>query len=206
MKIISALKPLAMIAALVTSTFAAANTSTQNFTFTDCLSGCEGNVVPVANLTIEQITNGLSFTLKNTGPAGSFISSFYTAGALGFPENFSEQAFTEYSYSPTFKVSLLTSGNGYNYDFSYQTAATEDRFLSGDTAIWTITGQGVTFDSFVSPLKMMVHVQALSDGLSEKIGAVAVNVAAPVPEPETYAMFLAGLGIMGGIARRRKQK
>jgi hypothetical protein len=26
---------------------------------------------------------------------------------------------------------------------------------------------------------------------------------APVPEPETYAMLLAGLGLMGGIARRR---
>jgi hypothetical protein len=26
---------------------------------------------------------------------------------------------------------------------------------------------------------------------------------APVPEPETYAMFLAGLGLMGAIARRR---
>jgi hypothetical protein len=28
----------------------------------------------------------------------------------------------------------------------------------------------------------------------------------PVPEPETYAMLLAGLGLMGGIARRRKDK
>ena len=28
----------------------------------------------------------------------------------------------------------------------------------------------------------------------------------PVPEPETYAMFLAGLGLMGGIARRRSMK
>ena len=27
-----------------------------------------------------------------------------------------------------------------------------------------------------------------------------------VPEPETYAMLLAGLGLMGAIARRRKQK
>ena len=26
----------------------------------------------------------------------------------------------------------------------------------------------------------------------------------PVPEPETYAMFMAGLGLMGFIARRRK--
>jgi hypothetical protein len=30
------------------------------------------------------------------------------------------------------------------------------------------------------------------------------NVVA-VPEPETYAMFMAGLGIMGAVARRRKQ-
>ena len=27
-----------------------------------------------------------------------------------------------------------------------------------------------------------------------------------VPEPETYAMLLAGLGLMGGIARRRANK
>lgn len=26
---------------------------------------------------------------------------------------------------------------------------------------------------------------------------------APVPEPETYAMLLAGLGILGAVARRR---
>ena len=29
---------------------------------------------------------------------------------------------------------------------------------------------------------------------------------APVPEPETYAMLLAGLGVMGAVARRRKAK
>jgi len=29
---------------------------------------------------------------------------------------------------------------------------------------------------------------------------------APIPEPETYAMMLAGLGLMGFVARRRKQK
>lgn len=32
------------------------------------------------------------------------------------------------------------------------------------------------------------------------------NVAAPIPEPETYAMLLAGLGLLGVVARRRKQK
>jgi hypothetical protein len=29
---------------------------------------------------------------------------------------------------------------------------------------------------------------------------------APVPEPETYAMMLAGLGLLGVMTRRRKQK
>ncbi len=32
------------------------------------------------------------------------------------------------------------------------------------------------------------------------------DVAAPIPEPETYAMMLAGLGLLGVMARRRKQK
>jgi hypothetical protein len=31
-------------------------------------------------------------------------------------------------------------------------------------------------------------------------------LAAPVPEPETYAMMLAGLGLLGVMTRRRKQK
>jgi hypothetical protein len=39
--------------------------------------------------------------------------------------------------------------------------------------------------------------------LAVRDGDVAVT---PVPEPETYAMMLVGLGLIGGIARRRKQK
>jgi hypothetical protein len=33
-----------------------------------------------------------------------------------------------------------------------------------------------------------------------------LNTVSPVPEPESYALLLAGLGLMGGIARRRKQR
>lgn len=32
--------------------------------------------------------------------------------------------------------------------------------------------------------------------------AVKVTDVSPVPEPETYAMLLAGLGVLGGVARR----
>lgn len=37
------------------------------------------------------------------------------------------------------------------------------------------------------------------------IDHLTINQAAPVPEPETYAMMLAGLGLLGAAARRRKQ-
>jgi hypothetical protein len=31
------------------------------------------------------------------------------------------------------------------------------------------------------------------------------QAAAPVPEPEVYAMMIAGLGFIGGVARRKQQ-
>lgn len=42
-----------------------------------------------------------------------------------------------------------------------------------------------------------------STGTDFYVGAMTVSA---VPEPETYAMFLAGLGLMGAVARRRASK
>ena len=61
---------------------------------------------------------------------------------------------------------------------------------NGNTGLFTITGNnGATID----------HVVFRSNGV-----AFEVAVAAPVPEPETYAMMLAGLAAMGFVARRRR--
>lgn len=59
-----------------------------------------------------------------------------------------------------------------------------------------------------------VQVAGLAPGLSYSTGlfgdhftvAVERTITTPVPEPETYAMLLAGLGVLGFAARRRKLK
>jgi hypothetical protein len=48
-------------------------------------------------------------------------------------------------------------------------------------------------------MRVGVHFQGLTNGISEGL----VTITSAVPEPESYAMFLAGLGLMGTIARRR---
>jgi len=45
-----------------------------------------------------------------------------------------------------------------------------------------------------------------SDGLGASLDNVSVTTVSPVPEAETYAMLLAGLGILGVASRRRRNK
>ena len=64
----------------------------------------------------------------------------------------------------------------------------------------------VTADSFLSSYAG-AHVGAgyanyLGDGRS--YGITSYTMTTPVPEPEVYAMMIAGLGLMGFVARRRK--
>lgn len=49
-----------------------------------------------------------------------------------------------------------------------------------------------------------IETQTWSNDLGTQIERQMIS--APVPEPETYAMLLAGLGLIGTVARRRKAK
>jgi uncharacterized protein YjiK len=63
--------------------------------------------------------------------------------------------------------------------------------------------EGVTVDEKGTIYLVAEQIQdgSLSDGKSQLI-----VLTAPVPEPETYAMLLAGLALMGVVAKRRKSK
>lgn len=55
---------------------------------------------------------------------------------------------------------------------------------------------------------VFTNATAYGDGTARFIdgGIASAAVLTPVPEPETYAMLLAGLGLMGFVARRRQRK
>jgi len=72
------------------------------------------------------------------------------------------------------------------------------------TALSQFAPQVYTFDNLVSGVKT-VQLDVLTSNLQIEIRELAFNGSAtvPVPEPETYALILAGLGLVGFVARRR---
>jgi hypothetical protein len=71
-----------------------------------------------------------------------------------------------------------------------------------DNMSWTIDFTSGGALNFALP---HLKVQFLKDALQDKAtGDLLSQNIPPVPEPETYAMMLAGLGMVGAIARRRR--
>lgn len=96
-----------------------------------------------------------------------------------------------------------------------------DLFRNGSTGIANVTFGGVTTrfvaDTFTAARRISLFFTAATDGPSllkfesnnvvANSGAVIDNVSVTaVPEPETYALLLTGLGFVAFMARRRQQQ
>lgn len=107
--------------------------------------------------------------------------------------NFSQQIF---NFIDSNYASNETSNNGTNYTLSGNGTYTFNNLIVGRTYRIVL---GIAPDIFTSG--------TIADNSSNSILTVAFSdtPAAPVPEPETYVMLLAGLGLVGFSAKRKLQ-
>jgi len=85
------------------------------------------------------------------------------------------------------------------YSVTGDTLITQGNQLqSGSIDVWTLSSDSLAAGDYY----LAVSGNLVSTGAASFGGAV--SMAAPVPEPETYGMMLAGLGVLGFLARRRK--
>ncbi len=109
---------------------------------------------------------------------------------------------------------LQTEGWGTDFDLAtvllngmaptVSTITFQDPDYNSSFGVVTLTQRLFYWDLASTPTSYVFGFE--SDGHSMSLAQVAVDIAAaPVPEPETYALLLAGLGLVGWQVRRRNQ-
>ncbi|MFA9217980.1 MAG: PEP-CTERM sorting domain-containing protein [Sphingomonadaceae bacterium] len=123
----------------------------------------------------------------------------WRSGATGSAAFISQNLTTTvgYKYTLSFDVfNSATSASTFEADF----AGTKVYEFSNQAQNWThVTLTDLVATGNSTELKF----GARNDPSFTRLDNVSVTVSA-VPEPETYAMLLAGIGLMGAVARRRK--
>lgn len=158
------------------------------------------------------------FSLSNAGVTGSASSvevpamsgwAIDTAGStLSFTwdkaadfMNFGSPPFIGFRISDT--GNLLGDITGVSITNTAYTPSAYGNLVEG------FTPSDVTFDAnniYVNLSTSMWHatpMASMGDPYRDKIALAVEFQAAPIPEPETYAMLLAGLGLIGVMVRRR---
>lgn len=137
--------------------------------------------------------------------AGNYSTSFDADGFANIFKKYAKN--TGPSFNDTWSFTGVLAGT---YDIQGDLSGTNMSFSSVtlDGTPWELAPAGnvfrfasVTFTG-TQPVSLSIVGTKSNSSVGNYTGSVTI---AAVPEPETYAMLLAGLGLMGGIARRRKQ-
>lgn len=173
-----------------------------------CLAASQANANLVNNGSFESGLSGWSCTganLCSTNILGahsgwSGVYGFDNRGYATLSQSLSTVVGATYSLS-FFSRASLAWGNQLRYSFSD---------YSGSVLVPTTMHWLQTTGSFVatstSTLLQFFFATRPGTGTWRIDDVVVEQIAAPVPEPETYAMLLAGLGLIGAAARRRKAR
>lgn len=135
---------------------------------------------------------GDSFAMDNQGDT---FSDRFTFSVTGVAHNL--DAIIS-SISGSASTGLDITGLGV-YSEAGTLIANGTSLMTGMNDVWTLSTDGLALGNYYLQVSgTMVSATSGSFG-----GAVMLQ---PVPEPETYGMMLAGLGVVGWMARRRKVK
>jgi hypothetical protein len=156
-------------------------------------------------------------TYDNQWPIGPWLSSDTSVSKWITPTSSQGQTF-DASSSGTYTYSLSFDLTGYNAataSFAGRLAADNSVTVKLNNSIistatgftdWTAFSASNGFVAGTNTLQFVVSNWAQNGGnpTGLRVEFGTSSVAAAVPEPETYAMLLGGLALMGLIARRRK--
>ena len=110
-----------------------------------------------------------------------------------------------------------TAGKNYTLSFAFENRPGVALSSEGIEVFWNGQSQGV-FNNSVNWKTVSLNVTGIAGDSVLKFAAVGKSdsygtsldkvslVAAPVPEPETYGMLLAGLALVGAVARRKARQ
>lgn len=168
-----------------------------------------GNTPQVLDLTDGSGFFGDTFAMNNNGATFADHFTFSVTGTTGMNfdaivSSISRSADTGLDISglSLYRVGGGTgtgSGTGGTAGDTLVTSGTS--MQSGAIDVWTLSSDNLTAGNYY----VLVSGNLVSDTSGSFGGAVMMSPTAPVPEPETYGMMIAGLGVLGFLARRRKQ-
>jgi len=202
---------LAILAAAVASVFSvsaqAATIFSDNF---DSYAADQLNWIPpvlsgwtITNGSVDIIGSGGSYDfLPGNGSYVDLDGSSSRSGQLSHTVNL----VTGHTYTLSFDLAGSHRGTTEIVDVKFGTTTEHSTLLSND-GFSHHTMEFAPLSSGVYSFEYLNNQFGANLGNQEgnKIGALLDNVViTSVPEPESYAMFMAGLGLMGFIARRRK--
>jgi hypothetical protein len=174
------------------------------------LAGAQAGAVTVWTLDgTSGATEGLTYTLTGDLATGSFnlaiegihVAGVDTVGGRTFLEDLSFNPPTGYTGASLGGIAAIDGGlnaggcNGTGNFFCFDGV---HQAVNGSTMSLDFTITASSFEGYVP------HLKVDWNGSANNYNLVSTDMVAAVPEPETYAMFIAGLGAMGFVARRRK--
>lgn len=157
-------------------------------------------------VTISDNVNGdIDFVVQTLAPLSNNAGTHYGIDSFGFNTALGISAAN--IVAPTgWTLKTVKNQDGFGNFTDIADATGQDR---ADPLMFSITGiSGDTPMDYVNfstgnPGEGSVYFAAHVAGLSTQVTSGYFGGSAPVPEPETYAMLLAGLGLVGFAARRK---